>query len=116
MDTATPLGLVVNEVVTNSLKHAFGGGKADAAIDIDFRLEEGEYRLAIQDNGSGFGQGDGLPRPAEGKGVGLGTTLVAALAAQLYACYSFSGDAGCRFEMSFPSTPPTDLAPEESAR
>lgn len=119
VEQATPIGLIVNEIVTNSLKHAFSPGKGKGArIEISFHRQEGEYRLTIQDNGRGFGDGAGLSRPAEGMGVpgGLGLSLVAALASQLYASYSLEGGFGCLFTLSFPVIPPIDLAPPDSAR
>jgi two-component sensor histidine kinase/putative methionine-R-sulfoxide reductase with GAF domain len=74
LDRAVPAGLIVNELVTNSLKYAFdeGGGLIRVAFSTD--PERGEAHLAVQDNGRGIGE----PRPG-----GLGLTLVSAFAKQL---------------------------------
>ncbi len=119
VETATPLGLIVNEIVTNALKHAFPPPTGESArIELSFKAVNEEFRLEIADNGKGFAGGKGIERPAEGEGPngGLGLTLVAALASQLYASYAISGEVGCRFEMSFPRIPPVDLAPPDAAR
>ncbi|MFN2396111.1 MAG: tetratricopeptide repeat protein [Bacteroidales bacterium] len=60
IDIAVPCGLIVNELLTNSLKHAFGlkdgnvkiNGKKQ--VDIYFSETESEYKLQVIDNGSGI--------------------------------------------------------------
>jgi two-component sensor histidine kinase len=86
---AGDLGLALNELVTNALKHAFPGGRA-GTVRVAFRreAESGLYALAVADNGAGFratGGGGGLGGAAEpgGHGGGFGSRLVRALAAQL---------------------------------
>jgi len=76
IDTAVPLGLIVNEILTNSLKYAFPEGRKGK---IEIKLEKTDddvLRLAIIDDGVGKGQA-----PAEG--TGFGGQLVALLAQQL---------------------------------
>lgn len=53
MDYALPLGLVVNELFTNSVKHAFKGME-EGEINIKFYEENGEYFLSYSDNGPGY--------------------------------------------------------------
>ncbi len=48
-----PCGLIINELVSNSLKYAFPGGQP-GEVNIDFRLKNNEYQLTIGDNGIGF--------------------------------------------------------------
>jgi two-component sensor histidine kinase len=51
---AVPLGLIINEAITNSLKYAFPSGRT-GMIDIDFkRLDYQSYWLLISDDGVGF--------------------------------------------------------------
>ncbi|SFT67278.1 Two-component sensor histidine kinase, contains HisKA and HATPase domains [Lishizhenia tianjinensis] len=53
MDYALPLGLVVNELFTNSVKHAFKDVE-QGVINIKFYEEDGEYFLTYSDNGPGY--------------------------------------------------------------
>jgi two-component system, sensor histidine kinase PdtaS len=73
------LGLIVTELVINSLKHAFPGGARDGRITVDFRSVGTGWTLAVADNGVGF------PAEDEGGNPGLGTGIVEALATQLNA-------------------------------
>ena len=53
INTAIPLGLIVNELVSNSMKHAFPSNR-QGEIDIKFNLDNGNYSMIISDNGIGF--------------------------------------------------------------
>ncbi|MFY9639234.1 MAG: histidine kinase N-terminal 7TM domain-containing protein [Methanobacterium sp.] len=53
INTAIPLGLIVNELVSNSMKHAFPNDRK-GKIDIEFKLEDGIYSMIVSDNGVGF--------------------------------------------------------------
>ncbi len=55
INTAIPLGLIVNELVSNSMKHAFPNNK-QGKIDIKFNLDNGNYSMIVSDNGVGFPQ------------------------------------------------------------
>jgi len=65
LDDAIPLGLIINELFTNSMKQAFPGDRR-GTISIRFRRGVGDspHRLIYQDNGIGFP-----------KGVDFGTTF-----------------------------------------
>ena len=73
-DLAIPLGLVVNEAVTNALKHAFPGGRRGRVRIGLRRAGGGAVRLSVEDDGVGLPE-----RRREG---GLGLELVEALARQ----------------------------------
>jgi two-component sensor histidine kinase len=73
------LGLIVTELVINSLKHAFPTGPRDGLITVDFRSVGTGWTLSVADNGVGF------PSEEEGGQPGLGTGIVEALATQLEA-------------------------------
>ena len=73
-DRAVSIGLVLNEVVTNAAKHAFGEGET-GAIDIVFAKTEKGWRLEVADDGRGMNGASG----ASGGG-GLGARLIAAFA------------------------------------
>ena len=54
IDTAIPCGLIINELVSNSLKHAFSGGR-EGEICIELRADDdGRSTLIVSDNGVGF--------------------------------------------------------------
>lgn len=87
MDRAIPLGLIVNEAVTNILKHAFAGEKGRVSI---FLQSEGEARtLVIEDNGRGF-----VPGTGDEESDGLGLKLMDVLARQAGAQLSIEGSLG----------------------
>jgi two-component sensor histidine kinase len=95
-DQALPLGLIVNEVVSNAFKHAFPDGRAgQVGVSLERPLAGKEATLAIADTGVGMGE-----TPSGGQG--LGTRLIAALVAQLEAKSTMTRDNGMRFEMRFP--------------
>ncbi|WP_119680827.1 ATP-binding protein [Indioceanicola profundi] len=77
IEMAIPLGLIVNELVTNSLKHAFPDGQPSRIeITCRRRRETHQVELAVSDDGVGW-------PPGGPGGSGLGTALVGALTAQL---------------------------------
>ncbi len=82
LDDAIPVALIVNELVSNCMKHAFPGGSGGGGrIAVSLREEDGQRILEVEDNGVGLGGG-----PDEGIGpdaIGIGTELVLALAAQV---------------------------------
>lgn len=74
LDRAVPIGLIVNELVTNSVKYAFDdeGGMINVVFRVNTTLGEGQ--ISVRDNGRGMGP----PR----KGA-LGLRLAESLAGQL---------------------------------
>jgi two-component sensor histidine kinase len=77
IDTAMPLGLIVNELLTNSLKYAFPKGEK-GNIELSLRnLNDNNFQLKISDNGVG------KPLDAKAKGTGFGTQLVDLLTRQI---------------------------------
>ncbi len=72
-ERAIPLGLIVNELVTNALKHAFPDDRP-GTVTVSFRTTpDGEGVLRVRDDGAGMGP----PRPGS-----LGTELVRRLVQQ----------------------------------
>lgn len=78
-DTAIPLALIVNELVSNALKHAFPAGSGRVAVST--RLEGGALVLEVADDGVGKA-GDAQQ--------GLGTRIVQGLVGQLGASMTFN--------------------------
>jgi two-component sensor histidine kinase len=75
IDRAVPLGLILNEIATNSIKHAFGpDGGGQISVKLMAGVGYGEARLSVADNGRGI-------KKDNPKGTGL--KLVAALARQI---------------------------------
>jgi PAS domain S-box-containing protein len=52
IDTAIPCGLIINELVSNSLKHAFPGGKGEILVSL--HSNNGITELTVKDNGVGI--------------------------------------------------------------
>ncbi|TNC48432.1 GAF domain-containing protein [Rubellimicrobium rubrum] len=77
-DKAVSLGLILNEFVTNSLKHAFDGRGGAIEIRME-RQEDGTMRLRVCDSGKGL-----PPEPREAlPGSGTGMRLIEAFAQQI---------------------------------
>jgi two-component sensor histidine kinase len=95
-ETAVPLGLMLNELVTNSLKHAFTDRQA-GMITILLRRNGGDCLMTYRDNGAGLPTGLD-PDHAET----LGHTLVASLVRQLSGTMTMATDNGARFDIRFP--------------
>jgi len=75
---AESLGLIVTELVINSLKHAFNGDTEDGQITVAFEASGTDWKLSVADNG--IGKPDGVFAQPK---IGLGTGIVNALAEQL---------------------------------
>jgi PAS domain S-box-containing protein len=96
IDTAIPCGLIVNELVSNALKHAFPGKKR-GEIKVSLNPVTGSrYELAVRDNGVGLP--DGLDIKKTGS---LGLRLVSILAEQLGGELHFENDKGAAFSLLF---------------
>ncbi|HEY1415943.1 MAG TPA: sensor histidine kinase [Caulobacteraceae bacterium] len=92
VEAAIPLGMVVNELVTNAVKYAYPAPKG-GPIDVRFRHEGGEIFLTVRDAGRG------LPEDAERRNGGLGMRLVRSLVEQIGGELTVRGDAGAYFEI-----------------
>jgi two-component sensor histidine kinase len=77
LETAIPLGLLVNELLTNALKHAFPHGRRGRLTLTLYRRAETGLHLTVQDDGVG------LPDPAAAEPAGIGLLLVRSLSTQL---------------------------------
>lgn len=103
LDQAVPCGLIINEVVMNSLKYAFPEGQP-GTIGIELRGDQPDYiRLHIWDTGVGLpaGSDPGPHRP-------LGMQLVRDLTRQLHGQITIDGRSGTVVTVTFP--PATDRA------
>lgn len=118
LDTAIPCGLLITEILSNAVKHAFPDYRS-GQICINFcRCEGDNFQLTVTDNGAGF--------PAELAGCliknglagpcvqSLGLQLIDSLTSQLEGTIRFDSRSGATvFKITFPAT---DLVqPEETA-
>jgi two-component system, sensor histidine kinase PdtaS len=106
MAQATSLGLIVNELVTNAIKHAFPDGRA-GRIRISFEALKDKLTLCVEDDGVGF-------RPAMRKSAGMGSDLVAGLAHELGGQLEVaSTTSGSSFRLSVPYASPASTTTSE---
>jgi two-component sensor histidine kinase len=91
---AIPCGLIVNEVITNSCKHARIPGQP-LKIKVELKSEGGKNVIRISDNGPGADE-NSLQRTGS-----LGIDLIKSLCQQIDSNYRFEKKDGMLFEMSF---------------
>lgn len=99
VDTAIPLGMVVNELITNSIKYAYPF-PARGLISVNLTGADGELRLRVQDDGPG------LSEESESSSAGLGMRLVKSLVGQVDGTFTVHRSPGATFEISVPASPP----------
>jgi two-component sensor histidine kinase len=121
LDRAIPCGLIINELVTNSLRYAFPD-KRQGEILIRFgQLDNHHLRLTVKDNGVGF------PKNLDFKKAStLGLMLVTGLTEQLGGTIAMRNQTGTEFNISFPSNgdhptetlspPPTETYQSQQAQ
>ncbi|MBL4709348.1 MAG: tetratricopeptide repeat protein [Flavobacteriales bacterium] len=99
IDTAIPIGLILNELISNAFKYAFVDIDL-AQLDIELLEQaEGEYLLTVKDNGKG------LPEDFQvNKAKSLGLRLVHRLSRQLYGKVEYNYEQGANFRIEFKDT------------
>lgn len=84
IDIAIPCSLIISELITNCVKHAFPGDSADGTIDFTLKAEPGKnraetkIRLGVKDNGLGLPEDSNLEESDT-----LGMKIIRALTAQI---------------------------------
>ena len=107
MDQAVVIGLIVNELVTNAIKHAFPDGRA-GRIRIDFEALKDQWLLSVEDDGNGFSS-----RAHRNAGTGEGQDLVSGLTRQIGGELQFeTTESGTKFRVSIPLA---NMHPQSSA-
>ncbi|TFH42057.1 MAG: response regulator [Chrysiogenales bacterium] len=96
MNAAVPCGLLLNELITNALKHAFPGGRKGELMISMHRIDGGAYRLAVKDDGPGLP--DGLDSIAQSS---LGLRLAKLLANQIGGELTVGSGPGAEFAVTF---------------
>jgi PAS domain S-box-containing protein len=99
VDQAIPCGLVLNELISNALKHAYPG-ESRGLLRIKVFQADGMVHLEIEDNGIGLPPGFAV----DPNGAGLGLSLVQGLAEnQLQGSFQLQGNGGVRALVTFPA-------------
>jgi PAS domain S-box-containing protein len=101
MQQAMPIALMLNELISNSLKYAFPEGSSGSITVRIRRLDHGRAEIDVQDDGIG------LPADFDiAASTTLGQTLIASLAGQIHGTVDVDGDGGTRFVLRFELLPP----------
>jgi two-component sensor histidine kinase len=95
LNAAIPCGLIVNELVTNALKHAFRDG-AQGKVWVELKRNNGSVSLTVGDDGVGLPDGWDIQSSES-----LGMQLVAALVGQLDARLTLNREGGTEFVITF---------------
>lgn len=90
-----PVGIILNELLTNVFKYAFGD-RAEGHVLIELGKNEEQVTLTVQDNGVGFDS-----RVAVNKSTGFGLTLTQMLAEQLDGTFTMESDNGTKSVVTF---------------
>ncbi|MEJ7597568.1 MAG: PAS domain-containing protein [Kofleriaceae bacterium] len=96
MDAALPCGLIINELVTNALKHAFGEHDTPGRVTVRLMRTGDAIELSVWDDGKGLPPGLDLETSPT-----LGVQLVMALARQLEGSVEFDRAPGARCTVQF---------------
>jgi PAS domain S-box-containing protein len=100
IDTAIPCGLLVNELVSNALRHAFPPGRA-GHLWVTLRREvDGQLRLTVRDDGVGLPEGIDFQTTNS-----FGLRLVGLLARQLRATVTLGRHPGTSVTLTFAEPP-----------
>ncbi len=95
IDTAMPLGLIMNELVSNAMKHGFSGERK-GTITVSLHENREHFLFAVKDDGIGF------PRDMDFTGTeSLGMQLVVTLVSQLEGSIELVRDNGTEFRITF---------------
>ena len=95
IEKAIPCGMIVNELVTNAIEHAFPRGR-EGTVTVTFQRADQQYVLSVGDNGAGLPEGF-----APSKSASLGLRVVELLAKQLGGTLSVSDKQGAVFSIKF---------------
>ena len=96
IETAVPFGLLINEIVSNSLKHGFPGGRK-GKIEISLlKTNENEFELRYMDNGVGIPM-----NIVNGHVVSFGMHLIEMLVSQLEGRIELLSKGGTEYKINF---------------
>lgn len=95
VDRAIPCGLVLNELISNALEHAFGEGPGTIEVGLS-RDDDGQVHLVVADDGRGLPEGADVD-----SATSMGLSLIRALTAQVDGRLTVRRERGTRFELTF---------------
>ena len=95
LDTAVPLGIIISEMITNSIKHAFDGIE-NPELNVSILSSGNDYELIVKDNGVGLSEDFDLNNPKS-----LGMEIISALTHQIGARIEYSNSNGAIFSIFF---------------
>lgn len=96
VETAVPLGLIINELSTNAFKYAFST-QLGGMLKVHINKTESNYEMVVADNGVGIPD-DKLNDP---NSKSLGLKLTKMLSEQIEGEYEFNNTSGTSFELKF---------------
>jgi len=96
LDQAVLTGLILNELVSNAVKHAFEG-QGEGTISVTLEQKDGLIILVVRDDGIGISRG------SPGPGDTLGLKLVEALSQQLGGSFTVHDEGGTECTVRFPA-------------
>jgi len=96
INQAVPCAIILNELITNSLMHAFSKSSDDKRIEVEVWVKEGMVSVKVQDNGEGISKEFDLASQPS-----MGFSIVETLIEQLKASYSINGQNGTAVSFSF---------------
>ena len=105
LERTIPCGLLVNELVTNSFKHAFPGDRCGEIVIQLRALAQGEIGFDVADDGIGLPPGVDMASLSS-----LGLQLVPLFVEQLHGKLRIAREAGTRFSITFPQIFPAKEA------
>ncbi len=91
-----PVGLIINEILTNSFKHGFKGIDKTPEIELTLLKSDNFISIKMKDNGIGF------PDSFEKNKNSLGISLIESLTEQINGKVTLSNNNGAQVEFSFP--------------
>ncbi len=92
-EQALPLGMIINEVVSNAFKYGFSG-RSEGRLTVRLEQENEDIRLTIRDDGPGVAE--------DARTNGMGTKLIASFVRQLGGTSSLTNDGGAVFLLTAP--------------
>jgi PAS domain S-box-containing protein len=100
IDVAVQLGLLLNELCSNAMKHAFPDNRAgELTIELGAAKDAGFYTLSVADNGVGLPDDFDMEKTAS-----MGMRLISAMVTQLEGTLKIEKTGGTKFSVTFPHT------------